>query len=961
MRAGAVPRVMVAALVVFATTTGVTAAKASGNDRPPGAPTLLTVDDAAAPLAVEGAPQFGWVVNDPDRGEVQTAYELVVSEEPTRAGSAKEIWRSGEVKSSQQSYVQAPGLHLESDHAYEWVVRTWDRAGRAGPYSHAAHFDVGLADRDWNADWIRRPGVSAGAVEDFTLARKEFRVGASPVVRARAYSSAGQQLDLRVNGVRVAHGPSYAYPDEQYYETTDITGQIEPGRVNAVGALTHLEYPGQGRPASVPGLIVRITIEHADGSREVVTTDGSWRVHAGPFVPDKFRNSEGNLVEHEDGRLDLVGWDRAGFDDRSWPKAEVLGAHPVAPFLHLYAERSHIVEQPVAPVTFERTSNGSYVADYGAVVAATPVVDFHAGVSGRAVRIVGGYLLDPNGHVSTTRGVQQTDMHWDYTERNGAQEFRPFDYLGFRYLEVIGAGEALARGDVTAYARHASFPDEHAATFGSSDPTLNAIWDLARHSAMYASQEQFLDTPTREQGAFQDPNTSAATMAAFDDRAMTFQALRDVARSQRRFWPDGRVNPVYPNGDGKRDIPDSTEQYVEWVWQTYLATGDTSQLASLYPVVKNISDYVERAVDPGTGLVTRLPGGGSDYLYGLVDWPPQMRYGYDMATAARTTENALAVDVFRRVAEMGVALHRPSIETDAEAARANALQTAMRARLRRPDGVFVDGLESNDAQSKHASQLANALALDFGIVPPAQVAAVADHVVRFGNAVGVSTFGSLLTALHVADRDQALLAALTDPNRPGFAQIIREGATYGWESWDARQTGDSESHAFGSNVLVNLQTDVLGVSVTEPGAGRIDVQVPNLTPMRVAGVVATQRGRVLVSWQRPEPAHFTMDVAVPDNVVATLHLPATSVAAVSDGRLPLAGDPGVVSAAKGPGGVVVTVGSGRYQLRIPAHSLRRRGWGLVGLLGIVFVVIALIGGLAFIRESRQPRRPAGRA
>ena len=34
-------------------------------------------------------------------------------------------------------------------------------------------------------------------------------------------------------------------------------------------------------------------------------------------------------------------------------------------------------------------------------------------------------------------------MHWDYTERAGAQEFRPFDYLGFRYLEVIGAGEPL--------------------------------------------------------------------------------------------------------------------------------------------------------------------------------------------------------------------------------------------------------------------------------------------------------------------------------------------------------------------------------------------------------------------------------------------------------------------------------------------------------------------------------------
>ena len=181
---------------------------------------------------------------------------------------------------------------------------------------------------------------------------------------------------------------------------------------------------------------------------------------------------------------------------------------------------------------------------------------------------------------------------------------------------------------------------------------VDAVWRLARHSALNASQEQFVDTPTREKGAFQDPFDSPVVMAAFGDRAMTFQALRDVARSQVRYWPDGRVNNVYPNGDGKRDIPDATEQYVGWVWQTYLTTGDRTQLAALYPVVRNIADYVARAIDPTTGLVTRLPGGGEDYLYGLVDWPPQMRYGYDVGTAARTTENILAVDVFRRVGQM---------------------------------------------------------------------------------------------------------------------------------------------------------------------------------------------------------------------------------------------------------------------------------------------------------------------
>ena len=67
------------------------------------------------------------------------------------------------------------------------------------------------------------PAPSCEPFEDFSLFRKQITVTPSPIVRARAYMSAGQQFDLRVNGVRVAHGPSFAYPDEQYYEATDIT------------------------------------------------------------------------------------------------------------------------------------------------------------------------------------------------------------------------------------------------------------------------------------------------------------------------------------------------------------------------------------------------------------------------------------------------------------------------------------------------------------------------------------------------------------------------------------------------------------------------------------------------------------------------------------------------------------------------------------------------------------------
>ena len=50
------------------------------------------------------------------------------------------------------------------------------------------------------------------------------------------------------------------------------------------------------------------------------------------------------------------------------------------------------------------TVNGGVRVALGCV-AATPVVRVHAGVAGRAVTLQGGYLLDANGHVSTTRGI----------------------------------------------------------------------------------------------------------------------------------------------------------------------------------------------------------------------------------------------------------------------------------------------------------------------------------------------------------------------------------------------------------------------------------------------------------------------------------------------------------------------------------------------------------------------------
>lgn len=94
----------------------------------PGAPTGLTVGDRTDPLALDGAPRFGWLPRDGDFDEVQTAHQVVV-----RAPGGRTLWDSGKVRGSEQSWVPYGGPALAPGTVYRWKVRTWDRAGAVSP------------------------------------------------------------------------------------------------------------------------------------------------------------------------------------------------------------------------------------------------------------------------------------------------------------------------------------------------------------------------------------------------------------------------------------------------------------------------------------------------------------------------------------------------------------------------------------------------------------------------------------------------------------------------------------------------------------------------------------------------------------------------------------------------------------------------------------------------------------
>ncbi|WP_426227696.1 family 78 glycoside hydrolase catalytic domain [Pseudarthrobacter sp. DSP2-3-2b1] len=718
--------------------------------------------------------------------------------------------------------------------------------------------------------------------DEWTLFRSTVRLTGT-VARARLFAAGSHHAQLAVDGTTCLSITSFGYPGEGYYDAADVTAQLSaftPSPSSALlptavplTALLHWYGPGQGRAAGVPGLLVRLSVDYTDGRREVFGSGTDWTAEEAPYRQSGYRNDEGDPVEHLDGEATSA---LAAVHDLL--PALSYGAHPVPDFPALHPRRTSLAETFVAPQAFVTAADGTLVADFGQVIPARPEVDFLNGVAGRTVMIRAGYVLDDAGRVDTRKTASQnTDMSFPYTQADGQQEFRATVHLGFRYLEIPGV-EAADLSRVGAVVVHGRHPQE--GSFSSSDSTLDAVFGLLRDSALYGVQEQFVDTPTREKGQFLGDavNISYATMALFGEHAYTAQALREFGWSASRYWTDGgdlgRYNAVYPNGDGKRDIPDFSLMMPEWAEEYYLRTGDLALIRDLLPHLCNTAGYAlpDLATEgPTAGLVTGLGGGSGPYLHGIVDWPAPGRFGYDMDCAAKTTVNAQAYSALISTARLC------SLAGDEDAAvryagHAHALAESIRSRLR-VNGVMVDGLHADGTPSAHASQHATSFPLSLGITDPDHVVADAQRIAGQGMRQGPMTVHRLVRALLTAGMTDAVLDLLTNPGQPGWARLLDQGATFTWEAWDlADGTDYSQSHAWSASVLKEILEFLLGVRTTIPGGNELLIEPPVCRLEHATGSVPLPNGYATVRWQRtPEGMH--LQCTVPAGVSATVRLP----------------------------------------------------------------------------------------
>ena len=509
--------------------------------------------------------------------------------------------------------------------------------------------------------------------------------------------------------------------------------------------------------------------------------------------------------------------------------------------------------------------------------------------------------------------TQGTNLNFYYTQAAGQQSTGFFVGEGFRYLQISDPGEQFSPSQIWVTAQNAATPAGHAASFSSSNPQLDNVYRLMQRAAVQSGQMEYQDSPDRQAGQFlgDAEDESFATTESLDERALTRESISNFIYSQQRYWLGtaagpgsqfGDMNAVYPTGDGKRDIPDYTEMFPEWVWQYYLTSGDTATLAAAYPTMKNVATYVTDSIatsGPSAGLVYQLAGGASAaYRYGIIDWPPPMRYDTTVLNAgADTVVNMRAAEVFRAVADAARALGDGGAAAQYGTA-ASDLISAINTKLTEPGSVlYDDGLTpaAGNPQTGHASEHDQTFGVVYGAAPASAYPALGAYIAGQGMRQGPMDLGQLEQALIDTGQSSALVSLLTNAGADGPAKILAEGGTTLWEEWDpgctapggapgdstascagtgiSQSSTESFSHGWGAVGITGILRGLLGITVAAPAGSAVEIAPPASGLAHAAGTEWTESGPVSVSWTRTgQGTALTADV--PDNVQAVISLPA---------------------------------------------------------------------------------------
>jgi len=897
--------------------------------------TNLRCESRSNPLGIDDTrPRLSWILQSNQRGQMQTAYEvLVASTDAALAGHRGDLWNSGKVVSGESVHVVYDGKPLASRAACYWKVRVWDGEDRVSSWSTPARWEMALlAPGDWHATWMNdgkpNPASDEGFYNDDAapLFRREFAL-AAPVSRARLYITGLGYYEASLNGRRVGDhvlDPGWTtYGKRVFYSTYDVTQELRQGRnclgvmagngwynplpLRMWGRLNLRDHLTVGRPR----FLAQLDVELADGSRQSIVSDPSWRVADGPLVFNSVY-----LGERYDARREADGWNVAGFDDGAWrhaaPAPEPVGALQAQP------QPPIKVTATFSPIALSEPTPGVFIFDMGQNFAGWVSLELTA-ATGTRITLRYGELLNADGTLNpltsvagqikgrrtTKEGVSQQiggsgspDVAWQtdtyVASGRGLEHYTPrFTYHGFRYVEVTGYPGRPSLEAMKGLRLNADV--DEAGSFASSSALLNRIQEITRRTFLSNLFSVQSDCPHREKFGYGGDivATSDAMMLNFDMARFYEKSVIDWGDSAR---DDGMLTDTAPYvgiqycGVGWAMVHPVLQS------QLYQYYGDRRVIERQYDASRR---WLDRVVAANPGHIVKDGLGDHE---ALTETPPELLV------------TPLFVESARLVARLAGILGRRE-----DAARYTALADAV-------SSAFINRVLKPTADSSAPrTQSAQAFSLYAGLIPPpdrsATIQGLLDDIrgTRSGH-LSTGIFGTKF-ALDVLSREghaQTVFDVVTQETYPGWGYMLANGATTLWEHWALSENTYSHNHPmFGS--ISQWFFNWLGGIQPDPEAAGFDRLV--IRPQLVDGLdwvrcsYRSVRGLVVSNWSRT-PGAVEWQITIPPNATATVFIPARSLDDVREG-------PGFGVAASRAEGVrdarmegtnaVFSVGSGTYR------------------------------------------------
>lgn len=625
--------------------------------------------------------------------------------------------------------------------------------------------------------------------------------------------------------------PISNYDIKTYYNRYDVSAFLRPGE-NVLGAM--LGNGWYNNPCKTwsfdaatwrdyPKLIAQLDVEYADGKRECIVSDASWRAKLGPVTYNHTR-----IGETFDARLEPAGWAEPGFDDGDWDNAKIW-----------FGSGGKLIENYIEPVRRIRTiipeRRSGHVYSVGKNIAGWVKIRVR-GKPGARVQITYGERITEDGRVDNApesmfvQDVERPKGDVYILRGEGVEEWEPrFVYHGFAYFELAGDFE-----EITPTAVEAHTDLEQVGSFSCSDEMLNKIHEASVNSTLSNVMSIPTDCPHREQLGWTGDVAISAEQALmnFDIKTVYKRWLREFRDVQRSSGQLPVTVPLTPWRWRWFGGPAWDAAFFTVPYAIYNSTGDAE-------IIRENFDAMVRYLDFAYTI--------SDHY--IIDFflgdhcPPEgcKKCGVDL------TATAYYYTIAKTVAACARIIGR-------DAAPYMTLAENIKAAFRK--AFIKDGRIQYDCQTAYACAIYHGLYEEDEI--PSAIARLVELIREKGNHFDVGILGAkaMFSVLSQNGQAELLYQMVTNPTMPSYAYWINQGMTALGEFWNMRL---SRNHHMYSEVDNWFYRYLAGIRLE---AGKIIIE-----PVFLQGLdwVRAHHRDIHVFWDREH-----IEVSVPQAAVLVL-------------------------------------------------------------------------------------------